>query len=475
MPLPFTAADWNALAPIALLSGSGLIVLVADLFARGHSPRYLSILIGIAGALGAAVLAAAQYGHDYNSFFGGFMTGGFTTVFEEIVLLALIGSLALYGGIGAGERIAGATSLMVWSACGAMLMAGAANLLTIFLGLELLSLALYCLCGMGDRKTSRESALKYLILSSTATGFMLYGMALLFGASGSVMLADFTYPALAANSFFWMGAGMFAIGLAFKLSLVPFHAWAPDVYEGAPLPVTAFMSVATKAAVLAVLARVIYAALPPGVGPRLLLPLWIVAGISMIVGNVGMLAQRDLKRLLAYSGIAQVGYILTALAGTTALGLRYAVFYLTAYTFMNLGAFAVAAAMSNDAEQGSRLNSYEGLGRRRPALAAAMTFLLIALAGLPPTAGFLGKILILSSSVDSGYVWMGALLIAGTAISLYAYAKVVFAMYARPKRESHDLRPFVPLAWAGAAICTVLVIVMTFYPLTPSNILPLVR
>lgn len=475
MTLPFTAADWNALAPIALLSGSGLVVLIADLLARKNAPRYLSMAIGIAGAIATAVLAAAQYGHDYNAFFGGFMTGGFTTVFEEVVLFALVGSLALYGAIGTDERIAPSTALMIWSACGAMLMVGAANLLTIFLGLELLSLALYCLCGMSDRKTSRESALKYLILSSTASGFMLYGMALLFGASGSVMLADFTAPAMAGNTFFWMGTGMFAIGLAFKLSLVPFHSWAPDVYEGAPLPVTAFMSVATKAAVLAVLARFIYAALPPGVAARLLVPLWVVAGISMIVGNAGMLAQRDLKRLLAYSGIAQVGYILTALAGTTALGLRYAIFYLTAYAFMNLGAFAVAAAISTDAEQGSHLASYEGLGRRRPALAAAMTFLLLALAGLPPTAGFLGKILILSSSVDAGYVWMAGLLIAGTAISLYAYAKIIFAMYARPRHEPHDPRPFVPLAWASAAVCAVLVVVMTFYPLTPSNILPLVK
>jgi NADH-quinone oxidoreductase subunit N len=247
------------------------------------------------------------------------------------------------------------------------------------------------------------------------------------------------------------------------------------VYEGAPLPVTAFMSVATKAAVLAVFARFIYAALPSGVAEKLLLPLWIVAGISMIVGNAGMLAQHDLKRLLAYSGIAQVGYILTAMAGSTPLGLRYAVFYLTAYTFMNLGAFAVAAAMSNDGEQGSRLTSYEGLAHRRPLLAAAMTVFLLALAGLPPTAGFLGKILILSSSVGAGYVWMAGLLIAGTAISLYAYAKIVFAMYARPRHEPHDPKPFVPLAWASVGVCAVAIVVMTFYPLTPSNILPLVK
>ncbi len=472
--LPFTQADWSALAPIALLAVTSLVVLLADLLTR-NAPRYVFILIGIAGGVAAGAMVASQYGHDYNAFFGGFMTGGFTSVFEEIVLLALVGALALYGAMGSSARIASSTALMLWSTCGAMLMAGAANLLTIFLGLELLSLGLYCLCGMADRKTSRESALKYLILSSTASGFMLYGMALLFGASGSVMLADFTAPALAANPLFWMGAGMFSIGLAFKLSLVPFHSWAPDVFEGAPLPVTAFMSVATKAAVLAVLARFIYAALPPGVEHRLLLPMWIVAGISMIVGNAGMLAQRDLKRLLAYSGIAQMGYILTALAGATALGLRYAIFYLTAYAFMNLGAFAVAAALSNDAEQGSHLSSYEGLGRRRPALAVAMTFFLLALAGLPPTAGFLGKILILSSSVNAGYVWMSGLLIAGTAISLYAYAKIAFAMYSPPRHEPHDPKPIVPLAWASAAACAILVIAMTFYPLTPSNVLPLVK
>ncbi len=475
MTIPFTSADWNALVPIAIVAVAALLVLVVDLFVRGYAPRYVSIGIGLIGGIAAGVVVAGQFGHNYNAFFGGFMTGGFTSVFEEIVLLALLGSLILYGAIGTPDRVAGTTALMLWSTCGAMLMAGAANLMTIFLGLELLSLSLYCLCGMVDRKTAREAALKYLILSSTATGFMLYGMALLFGATGSVMLADFVNPALASSALFWMGGGMFLIGLAFKLSLVPFHTWAPDVYEGAPLPVTAFMSVATKAATLAVFARFLYAALPSGAAEKLLLPMWIVAGISMIVGNAGMLAQHDLKRLLAYSGIAQAGYILTAMAGGSALGLRYAMFYLTAYTFMNLGAFAVAAVISNDGEQGSRLTSYEGLAHRRPLLATAMTIFLLALAGLPPTAGFLGKILILSSSVSAGYDWMAALLIAGTAISLYAYGKTIFAMYARPRHEPHDPKPCAPLAWASVVICAVAVIAMTFYPLTPSNILPLVK
>lgn len=474
--IPFTNADWSALTPIAVVAVAALLILVVDLIARSHANRFISIGIALVGSAVAAVLVAQQYGHAYNAFFGGFMTGGFTSVFEEIVLLSLAGSLVMYSAMGAPERLAGTIALMLWSACGAMLMAGAANLMTIFLGFELLSLALYCLCGMAERKTARESALKYLILSSTASGFMLYGMALLFGASGSVMLADLVGPAMATSPLYWMGAGMFFIGLAFKLSLFPFHTWAPDVYEGAPLPVTAFMSVATKAAVIAVLARFIYAALPSGIADRLLLPIWIVAGASMIVGNVGMLAQHDLKRMLAYSGVAQAGYILTALAGGTALGLRYAVFYLAAYAFMNIGAFAVAAALSSDGEEGSRLINYVGLASRRPWLAFAMTFFLLAMAGLPPTAGFLGKILILASSAGAGYIWLAGLLIVGTAISLYAYAKVVRAMYERKESpNAHPAAPFVPLAWVSAAVCAVAVIVLTFYPLTPSNILPLVR
>jgi NADH-quinone oxidoreductase subunit N len=425
----------------------------------------------------AAVFAGRQFGQDYGAFFGGFMTGGFTTVFEEIILIGTGGSLVLYGALGAGRRVAGTTAIMLWSACGAMLMAGAANLIMIFLGLELLSLGLYALCATADRKTARESALKYLILSSTATAFLLFGCALLFGATGSVNFSDFLDPALSANPIFWMGAGMFLIGLIFKLSLVPFHMWTPDVFEGAPMPVTAFMSVVTKAGTLAVFARFTYAALPPGVGGRLLLPVWIVAAISMIAGNVGMLAQHDLKRLLAYSGIAQVGYILVALAGGTPMGLRYAIYYLVAYTLMNLGAFAVAASISGENEEGSHLAGFRGLGRRRPWLAAAMTIFLLALSGLPPTAGFLGKILILAATVSNGYIWLAAALIAGTAISLYAYAKVIRLMYA-PGEGHHgvrDIRPFVPLAWASAAVCAVVVVVMTFYPVAPSNVLPLVR
>ena len=476
MNLNVTTADWYAVAPLAIVAIAALVVLVADLFAPKHVNRYVAIAIGMIGIVVAAIDCGGAYGHDYSAFGGAFIVGGFSVVFQEIVLIAALGSIVLYGAIGDRERIAGAVALLLWSASGAMLMAGAGNLMTIFLGIELLSLALYCLCGLADRATARESAFKYLILSSVASGFMLYGMAMLFGASGSVALADLTNPALASNPLLWIGAGLFLVGISFKLSLVPFHAWSPDVYEGAPLPVTAFMSVATKAGTLAVFARFIYAALPSGVAAKLLLPVWIIAAISMIAGNVGMLAQHDLKRLLAYSGIAQVGYILAALAGGSPLGMRYAIFYLAAYTFMNLGAFAVAALLSDDGEQGSRLANYRGLAQKSPFAAAMMTCFLLALAGLPPTAGFLGKILILSTSVSTGYAWLGIALIIGTAISLYAYAKVIRAMYERNEHaHTHAAHPFVPLAWASAVVCFVVVIALTFYPLTPSNVLPLVR
>lgn len=473
---PFTALDWNAVWPLLIVAATALFVLFADLVTSGGAKRPVSIAISLAGLFVAAYFCARTYGQSYSAFGGGFMVGGFAVVFQEIVLLAAIFSVALYAAIGERTYLAGSIALLLWSTSGAMLMAGAGNLMTIFLGLELLSLALYCLCGMSKRAAAREAALKYLILSSTATGLMLYGMALFFGASGSINLAALAAPLVAANPLFVVGCGLFLIGLAFKLSLVPFHVWTPDVYEGAPLPVTAFMSVATKAAALAVFARFAYAALEGLHAQSLLFPMWIIAGASMLVGNLAALAQTDMKRLLAYSGVAQVGYIVAAFAGSTPLGLRYAIFYLAAYLFMNLGAFAVVALLSTENEEGSRIAAYHGLGRRRPLLAAAMSFFLLALAGFPPTAGFMGKLLILSSLVSARYAWLAGLLIFGTAISLYVYFKVIRLMYERHEPKLIvDARPRAPLAWIGVAICVAATLGLTFYPLAPSNVLPLVR
>lgn len=469
-------ADYAALLPAFLVACVPLLLLFVDLFFRGQGRlrRGVAVAIAIAGLVVAGIILARQYPADYAAFGGAFVQGGFSIVFSEIVIVATIASLLLSIGVGRDDQVAGTTSLLLWSASGALLMAGAANLMTVFLGLELLSLALYCLCAMSSRRTARESALKYLILSSMASGFLLYGSALLFGATGSVQFAVLTTapvtPLLA------LGAGLFLVGLAFKLSLVPFHAWTPDVYEGAPLPVTAFMSVVTKAGTLAVLARFAYAALPAERASAVLLPLWVLAALSMLVGNLAALAQTDMKRLLAYSGIAQVGYIVASFAGQSALGLRYAILYLAGYMFMNLGAFAVVALMARDGDAVVGLSAFAGLAQRRPWLAAAMTFFLVGLAGLPPTIGFTGKILILSVTVGAGYAWLGGILIVGTAISAYVYFKIVRAMFAQAgPRRVRDERSANVLPWVAIAVCAVATFALGLVPLTPSNVLPLVK
>jgi NADH-quinone oxidoreductase subunit N len=475
LAIPYGAADWATILPTAIVALSALLVLIADLMLPAKLRRPVSIALGIIGLAAGGLLALGQWGHPLTSFGGAYVSGGFAIAFQEIVVVAGIFSLLMAYGLGRDDQVGGAIGLLLWSASGAMLMAGAANLLTVFLGLELLSLALYCLCAISSRPQARESALKYLILSSTASAFMLFGMALLFGATGSVSLGSIALAATPGSAYF-IGCGLFLLGLCFKLSLVPFHVWTPDVYEGAPLPVTAFMSVATKAGTLAVLARFIYASLPAQQSHAILLPLWIVAAISMIVGNVAALAQTDIKRLLAYSGIAQLGYIVAALAGATSLGIRYAIFYLAAYTFMNLGAFAVVALLSKERDEGSHLQSFSGLGYRQPILAAMMTFFLLSLAGLPPTAGFTAKILILATTVDSGYAWLGGVLIVGTAISAYAYFKIVRTMYARTTGAKIARRfvPASPLPWIGVAVCAVLTLVLGLYPVAPSDVIPIV-
>lgn len=471
-----SSADFGVLVPAAFTALGALVVMFVDLFARRatFTRRAVAVVLGIIALLATGVLEAQGYGHDLVAFGGAFVQGGFAVVFSEIVVIATIATLLLSLGVGRDDQVAGTTALTLWSATGALIMAGAANLMTVFLGLELLSLALYCLCAMSTRRSARESALKYLILSSLASAVLLYGSALLFGATGSVAFADLA--AAPWTPLFALGAGFFIVGLAFKLALAPFHVWSPDVYEGAPLPVTAFMSVVTKAGALAVLARFAYAALPPDRASALLVPLWVVAALSMLVGNLAALSQTDLKRLLAYSGIAQMGYVVAAFAGTTALGLRYAVFYLAAYTFMNLGAFAVIALMAKDGDAVVGLQRFAGLAYRRPWLAFSMLFFLIGLAGLPPTAGFTGKILILAATVGAGYAWLAGVLILGTAISAYVYFKIARVMFVRADTAHvRDERPAQSLPWVAVAVCAIATFALGLIPLTPSNILPHVK
>ncbi len=471
-----TPADWEALRPVFWTAAGGLVVLLFDLFIPHGARRMWCILAALVAVASAGSFLSRNYHTPFSAFNGAFLSDGFAIVFQAVILLAT--AFALLLGYTFEKRIspAGSVALMLWAACGAMVMAGAGNLMVLFLGLELLSLSLYALCAMSSRKSARESALKYLILSSMASAVMLYGMALLFGVTGSVSLSALLTPPT-GNALYPIAMGMFYVGVAFKLGLVPFHVWMPDVFEGAPLPVTAFMSVATKAGMLAVLARVVYAATPASMSSKLLAPIWAIAAVSMIIGNLAALSQANMKRLLAYSGIGQIGYIVAAFAGATALGLRYAMFYLIAYLFMTLGAFAVIAALSDQADEGARLVSYAGLAHRRPMLAAAMTFFLIGLAGLPPTVGFTGKVLLLASTVNAGYAWLAVTLIVGTAISIYAYFKIIRVMYTPLRNEitAGALTTTWPLPWLAITMCAAAVFVLGFYPLVPSAVLPLIK
>jgi len=473
------AHDVLALRPVIDLAVTALVLILLGLIAgRDRMHRLGAVLFGCAGLALAGNDALAIYRTPIFAFGGSYVNDGMTVVFEGIIIVATALSLLLFYAFERRTDIAAAIALTLWAACGALLMAGANTFMTLFLGLELLSLALYALCALSQRAAAREAALKYLMLSSAATAFALYGMALLYGVTGSVAFSALLSPTI-VTPLYTLGLGLLLGGLAFKLGLVPFHIWMPDVFEGAPLPITAFMSIVTKAGTLAVVARLVYTAIPTAWLHTLLMPLWVLAALSMVVGSVAALAQTNLKRLLAYSGIAQIGYILAAFAGGTAYGLRYGIFYLAGYMCMNFGVFAGIALLSDENDEGARLVSYAGLSKRRPLLAFAMSICLLGLAGLPPTVGFTGKLLILASAVNAGATWLALILILGTALSLYAYAKIIRAMYTPVRADGVTAGvssiPVATLPWLALAGAVVATIGFGFYPLVPSALLPLLR
>ncbi len=430
--------SWPALAPILVLTGAGLLIMLVDLVSRA-TLRGLLYGIGILGAVGAGLTMLPLYGHSVTTLAGAFASDRFSWLFD----LVLLGSLAVTLLLSSLRRAEDGGSpgayaaLLVFAAIGGMVMAGAANLMIIFLGLEQLSLALYVLAGMGyPRAASQEAALKYVLLGSLASAFLIFGSALLYGSSGGLSLDAVHAAASVPSGLFVTGLALFVVGIGFKLALAPFHSWVPDVYEGSPLAVTAFMAVAVKAASLAVLARVTYVVF--GHDTSALAPLWLLAIISMLVGNVGAIRQRNLKRLLGYSSIAQVGYMVVGLAGVGPQGLSALAFYLVAYALTTLGAFAVMALLADGGEEYADLGAYPGLAARRPWPAAAMALFFFSLAGIPATAGFYGKLLLLAEGLAAG-PWGLALdvtLVVGTVVSLYVYGKIVWDMYSFTEPEA---------------------------------------
>jgi len=434
--------DFAALSPLIALLGGAVVVLLVGLLGsrwiRAHVVPALSLL-----ALGAALgLTIWQWNAEKSIVSGALRIDDLALM---LTLLLLAGGactvLLAWRSLAAREAAHGEFhALLLTSLAGMALLASAQNTVAAFVGLELLSIPLYVLCASELRREhSLESGLKYLIVGSVGSATLLYGLAMIYGATGAT---DFTAIAealssgtLASDPLTLTGIALCVAGLCFKASVAPFHQWTPDVYEGAPTPVTAFMAVTTKVAALGLFLRFFDVALigaQASWGPALA----VLATVTILVGNVGALGQSSLKRMLAYSSVAQVGYMLAGVLVASRLGVQATVFYLAVYLLMNMASFAVIVARERESGLGDSVQALLGLGRERPLLAWAMTISMLGLAGIPATAGFIGKFYLIDAAVSGGYAWLGVVIVVGSMISLGYYLPVVAAMWMREAPSS---------------------------------------
>ncbi|SRR5579884_74510 len=450
MTIHLTAADYGAVLPIMIVLGGALCLLLTDAFVKVHETEIatgISLATLLLAFAASAHLWAVNAGPAFPQGAGAMITGDRFGQFFNFALL-LSSALAILiappyirtSHFDAGEFL----SLILFATAGMMLMAASLNLMVIFLSIELLSLALYILSGFDrNRPRSQEAGFKYFLLSSFASAFLIYGMALIYGATGSTNLIRIvnvlgghagtvasTHTVL-SSPFVLIGIALMAVGFAFKLSIVPFHMWTPDVYQGAPTPVTAFMSVATKAAVFPAFLRVFNLALGAE-SHRWFGILWALAIVTMIVGNVLALSQSSMKRLLAYSGIAHAGYVLVAMSANNRLGATAVAFYFIVYAFMNIGAFALVLVLESRGEAGDEIATYRGLFARSPLLAVATGVFMFSLAGFPPTAGFFAKYYAFAAAVQAGHTELAIIGVITSVISLGYYLRVVVLMFMQP-------------------------------------------
>jgi NADH-quinone oxidoreductase subunit N len=360
-------------------------------------------------------------------------------------------------------------ALILFTTAGAMWMASGTDLLTIFLGLEVLSVSLYVLAGLfRNQLRSNEAGLKYFFLGAFSTGFLLYGVALLFGVTGTTNLqgiadAFASGETMLDNSMAVAGMILLGTGFLFKIAAAPFHMWTPDVYQGAPTPITAFMSAGPKAAAFAAFVRVFSVSLE-SMQVEWTSMLWILAVLTMIVGNVIAIYQDNIKRMLAYSSIAHAGYAMVGMAAANEVGLSGILFYMLAYTFMNMGAFAVLVLAGKKGEENLTLEGFSGFGYRRPFLGVAMTIFLFSLMGIPPTAGFAGKFYIFAGALKADLVWLAVIGVLNSAVSLYYYLRVMVYMYFRDPSED--------FGWVKMNVATTASIILAIVGVLLLGILP---
>jgi NADH-quinone oxidoreductase subunit N len=429
--------DFAALSPlIALLGGATVVLLVGLLGSRWIRAQVVPALSLLALAAGLG-LTIWQWNADRSIVSGALRIDDLALT---LTLLLLAGGactvLLAWRSLAAREAAHGEFhALLLSSLAGMSLLASAQNTVAAFVGLELLSIPLYVLCATEMRREpSLESGLKYLIVGSVGSATLLYGLAMIYGATGatdfSAIAEALSGGSLASDPLTLTGIALCVAGLCFKASVAPFHQWTPDVYEGAPTPVTAFMAVATKVAALGLILRFFDVALigaQASWGPALA----VLATITILVGNVGALGQSSLKRMLAYSSVAQVGYMLAGVLVASRLGAQATVFYLAVYLLMNMASFAVIVARERESGLGDSIHALAGLGRERPLLAWPMTISMLGLAGIPATAGFIGKFYLIDAAVSGGYTWLGVVIVIGSMISLGYYLPVIAAMWMR--------------------------------------------
>ena len=437
----------QALTPDLFLIGGAMVLMLAAAW-RTDSDRHQR-LVGygsIALLLATLVLVFWFDGMGYTSGPGAIAVDGFRFASDAIFIIAALGAVALGIEYNGREGIWSAEShvLVLFATSGMMMMAAARDLMIVFLGLEIMSLAVYVLAGMNRRsRRSAEGALKYFLLGAFATGFLLYGIALVYGATGSTNLttigANIVAYKLSHQSMLLVGIGMLMVGFGFKVAAVPFHMWAPDVYEGAPTPITAFMAAAVKSAAFAAFLRVWRESFDL-LDAAWLVPLWWIAAATMIYGNVVALAQRNIKRMLAYSSVVHSGYLLVAIAAGTNSGSSAFLFYLLAYTLATYGAFAVVCAMSRTGERDLEISDYEGLWHVRPAMAAGMAVCMLALLGFPLFGGmgFWAKVYVIAAAEATPFrhlVPLAVLLVLTSVVSVGYYLQVVRVMFMKPRPE----------------------------------------
>ncbi|WP_158941897.1 NADH-quinone oxidoreductase subunit N [Granulicella sp. S190] len=461
-----------ALLPEIILTLAGVFIMLAEPCLKAGSSRKPLGWLAIAGTVGSIVASwyQIQFG-TLHAFSGTIQVDAFSVLFHfviaSVVLVTLLGSLDYFEGNAShtGEYFA----LSLFGAVGMMLMTCSVELLMVFVGLEISSISTYIMCGFRKgHATGSESSIKYFLLGSFATAFFLYGVALAFGATGSTNiyaiahgLETTTTPALAFTAL-----ALILIGLGFKVSAAPFHVWTPDVYQGAPAPVVGLMSTAPKAAAFAVLLRITFTGFPT-YQHRWAILLWVLAALSMTIGNLGALMQRDVKRMLAYSSIAHAGYIMVAFTAFPFDGIAAACFYTATYAAMNVGAFAVITQIAGYDERARSIDDFTGLGQKRPYLAALLSFFLLSLIGIPFTGGFFGKFYVFSAAIHGGNVWLAVIGLLNSGVACFYYLRLLAAVYTRPGSEStrlNQLRRISVPAAIGLALAAVATGVMGILP-----------